>query len=107
MQNISISLLFNATLINNTLYYVICAVLALLVMFGIFLMSKVEKARLGNAISAFAILFGVIITLVRNDILNIWVLYLCLAIGAVIGLFLSYNIFISFNSTFCNQSDSK
>jgi len=92
MQNISISLLFNATLINNTLYYVICAVLALFVMFGIFLMSKVEKARLGNAISAFAILFGVIITLVRNDILNIWVLYLCLAIGAVIGLFLSAKI---------------
>jgi len=92
MQNISISLLFNATLISNTLYYIICTVLALLVMFGIFLMSKVEKARLGNAISAFAILFGVIITLVRNDILNMWVLYLCLAIGAGIGLLLSAKV---------------
>lgn len=92
MLNISIPLAFMAALIGDTLYYVICAVLALLVMFGIFLMSKVEKARVGNLISACSILLGVIITLVRNDILNIWVLYLCLVIGAVIGFILSIKV---------------
>ncbi|HNZ50824.1 MAG TPA: hypothetical protein PKG91_04915, partial [Bacilli bacterium] len=63
---------------NDVIYYVISAVLALLVMFGIFLMSKVDKARLGNGISAFSLLLAVIITLLRHEILGIWFLYIFL-----------------------------
>ena len=32
-------------IITEELYYVICAILSFLVLFGIYLMSKVEKAR--------------------------------------------------------------
>lgn len=92
MLNTSLPLFLNTTLIGDTAYYIICSILALLVMFGIFLMSKVEKARIGNLMSACAILCGVIVTLIRNDILDIWVIYLCLAIGAIIGLVLSLKV---------------
>ena len=92
MLNISIPLMFYTGFISNTLYYIICFILAALVMFGIYLMSKVEKAKTGNMISALAVLTGVIVTLIKNDILNIWVLYVSLAIGAVIGIVLSIKI---------------
>ncbi|HOH18294.1 MAG TPA: NAD(P)(+) transhydrogenase (Re/Si-specific) subunit beta, partial [Bacilli bacterium] len=77
---------------NDVIYYVISAVLALLVMFGIFLMSKVDKARLGNGISAFSLLLAVIITLLRHEILGIWFLYIFLFVGAVIGIFMAVKV---------------
>jgi len=77
---------------NDIAYYVISGVLALCVMFGIFLMSKVEKARLGNAISAVSVLLAVIITLVKHDILGAWALYLYLAIGAIIGIIITIKL---------------
>ena len=77
---------------NDVIYYVISAVLALLVMFGIFLMSKVDKARLGNCISAFSLLLAVIITLLRHEILGIWFLYIFLFVGAVIGIFMAVKV---------------
>lgn len=83
---------FFLLIIQDTTYYIICAVLALSVMFGIFLMSQVEKAKLGNIISSLAILTGVIITLVRNEILDIWVLYLGLVVGGFIGALLSFKV---------------
>ena len=78
--------------ITNTSYYVISAVLALSVMFGIYLMSKVEKAKLGNSISAFAILIGVVVSLIKYDILPIWLVYVCLFMGGVIGLILAVKV---------------
>ncbi|MFA7075798.1 MAG: NAD(P)(+) transhydrogenase (Re/Si-specific) subunit beta [Candidatus Izemoplasmatales bacterium] len=80
------------SIINETAYYIISGILTLCVMFGIFLMSKVEKAKIGNAISAFAVLIAVIVSLVMYDILPIWVIYVCLAIGGAIGLFLAYKV---------------
>lgn len=71
---------------NITVYYVISGVLALMVMFGIYLMSKVEKARLGNIISAVSVLLAIIITLVKYGILGEWELYIYLAIGTAIGI---------------------
>lgn len=78
--------------ISQTEYYVISAVLSISVMFGIFLMSKVKNAKLGNAISATAVLTGVIVSLIKYDILPIWIVYICLAIGSIIGLTLAIKI---------------
>ncbi|MGD9604969.1 MAG: NAD(P)(+) transhydrogenase (Re/Si-specific) subunit beta [Bacilli bacterium] len=77
---------------NDIVYYIVSGVLALLVMFGIFLMSKVEKARLGNGLSALSMLLAVIITLLRHEIIGIWYLYLFLGIGAIIGIFISVKV---------------
>ena len=72
--------------------YVICAILSFLVLFGIYLMSKVEKAPLGNALSATALGLGIILTLVHKEILTVWVLYPALALGACIGLILALRV---------------
>ena len=77
---------------NEIVYYIISGVLALMVMFGIYLMSKVEKARLGNIISAVSVLLAIIITLVRYDILSVWALYIYLVIGAVIGIVMTVKL---------------
>ena len=70
-------------IITEELYYVICAILSFLVLFGIYLMSKGgEKAPLGNALSATALGLGIILTLVHKEILTVWVLYPALALGA-------------------------
>jgi len=81
-----------AIMISQTEYYIISSVLALCVMFGLFLMSKVENAKLGNAISATAVLIGVIVSLVKYDILPIWIVYVCLAIGIIFGITLAIKI---------------
>lgn len=84
---------------NNTVYYIISAVLAILVLLGIYLMSKVEKAKLGNIISASAILLAVLVTIFKYELIptlsNTWLLLIVfggLLIGAVIGLLLTYKV---------------
>ncbi|MDO4722896.1 NAD(P)(+) transhydrogenase (Re/Si-specific) subunit beta [Porphyromonas circumdentaria] len=75
----------------DTLYIIICAVLSLLVMLGISFMSKVPRASFGNLLSAFAILFGVVFTLLTTKnsdgtpIITAWTLYPSIIIGALIG----------------------
>ena len=58
-------------IITEELYYVICAILSFLVLFWIYLMSKVEKAPLGNALSATA-LARHHSDLVHKEILTVW-----------------------------------
>ena len=75
---------------DQTLIYVISALLSLLVMVGIALMSKVRYASLGNSLSALAILAGIVFTLLTKEnngtpIITAWSLYPSLAIGALIG----------------------
>jgi len=78
--------------ITGEVYYILCGVLSLLVLFGIHLMSKVERAPLGNALSAVAMGLGIILTLVYNKILTVWILYPALAVGAVIGVILALKV---------------
>lgn len=78
--------------ISQNLYYIISTVLALSVMFGLYLMSKVENAKLGNSISASAVLIGVVVSLIKYNILPIWLVYICLAIGIIIGLVLALKV---------------
>lgn len=87
--------MFNTTftnLLNDTNHYIISGVLILFVLFGLMLMSKVEKARLGNIISGLAILLGVIVSLIKYDIISVWAIYIFIGVGAIIGIILAYKI---------------
>lgn len=69
----------------STNYYIVSGFLVALVLLGIYLMSKVKFARLGNIISGVAVLGGIVTTLIYYDIIDIWALYIYMAIGALIG----------------------
>ncbi len=73
-------------------YYLLAAILAGVVLYGIHLMSRVQTARLGNLLSAAAMAAGVILTLVKYNLLQAWMLYPCLAVGAALGLLLAYRV---------------
>jgi len=81
-----------AGLLSDPVYYILCIVLAIAVLLGIHLMSKVEKAKLGNQISAVAITLGIIITLIKKDILPVWLIYPGMAVGLIIGLILAKRV---------------
>ena len=76
-------------MISDTMYYILCAVLSVVVLVGIAMMSKVRTARLGNALSALAMLIGIVATLIRGDgttpVIGQWALYPSLIVGALIG----------------------
>ena len=67
-------------------YYIICTVLALFVLAGISMMSKVKTAVRGNLLSAVSLLAGIVITLIRYDILSVVSIYIYMLIGLFIGL---------------------
>lgn len=73
-------------------YYIITSLLGVMVLFGIYLMSKVEKAELGNKMSALALALGIITTLIYYEILPFWILYLSMAIGTILGLMLAKKV---------------
>lgn len=75
-------------MIGDTLYYILCAVLSLGVLGGIYLMSKVERASLGNRLSAVCMLCAIIINLLRYNIIGVTELWGGLLMGAGVGVFL-------------------
>lgn len=86
MSNSIIMAFTTANLISNEVYYILCIVLVISVLLGIHFMSRVQTAKMGNLISAIAIAFGIIITLIKKDILPLWLLYPGMIIGLIIGL---------------------
>jgi H+-translocating NAD(P) transhydrogenase subunit beta len=93
MMNSSITLVFStAGLLSDPLYYALCVILASAVLLGIHLMSRVETAKSGNQISALAISLGIVVTLVKKDILPVWLLYPGMLAGLVIGLVLAKRV---------------
>lgn len=78
--------------LSSTNYYIVSGILVALVLLGIYLMSKVKFARLGNIISGFAVLGAIINTLIYYDIIDIWALYIYMTIGALIGTILALKI---------------
>ncbi|MGV8963761.1 MAG: NAD(P)(+) transhydrogenase (Re/Si-specific) subunit beta [Candidatus Saccharimonadaceae bacterium] len=70
---------------SQTIYYLICAVLALLVIVGISMMSKVKTAVTGNLLSAFSLLVGILVTLIQYKILGVITIYMFILVGALIG----------------------
>ncbi len=71
--------------ISNPVYYVICAILSILVLVGIAMMSKVKTAARGNALSATAMGLGVIVTLLKLQVVTFPWLIGGILIGGIIG----------------------
>lgn len=86
------NLILNSTIISDTIYYIICAGLSSLILLGIYLMSKVKTAIFGNFLSAGCLTIGVIVTLVKYNALPLWIIYISLLIGAIIGIYLAYKV---------------
>jgi len=81
---------------NDIIYYIICGILAVLILVGISLMSKVKTSVLGNRLSALATALAIIITLIKFDIISTsTILIICLVmllIGALIGTYLAKKV---------------
>ena len=74
--------------ISNPVYYVICGILSILVLAGIAMMSKVKSAARGNALSAAAMGLGVIVTLLKLQVVTFPWLIAGILIGGIIGVLL-------------------
>ena len=71
---------------SNTVYYVICILLAGGVLAGISMMSRVATAARGNRLSAVCTAIAIIVTLYKNALLSDIGLWVAMAVGLVIGL---------------------
>ena len=74
--------------ISNPVYYVICGILSILVLVGIAMMSKVKSAARGNALSATAMGLGVLVTLIKLQVVTFPWLIAGILIGGIIGVLL-------------------
>ena len=74
------------------LQIIISAVLAVLVLAGISMMSKVRTAVAGNLLSAFAMLCGIVGTLFFAGVVSVWTIYVSILIGALIGSLLAARV---------------
>jgi len=68
-----------------TFQIILSAVLAVCVLAGISMMSKVQSAVRGNLLSALAMLIGVVATLFFAGVVSVVTIYVALIIGALIG----------------------
>lgn len=68
-----------------TLQIILNTLLAVMVLLGISLMSRVKTAVAGNLLSALALFVGVVATLLFNGIVSAWTLWPSIIVGAWIG----------------------
>jgi len=80
------------TILPDMYYYILSGFLSVAILFGIYLMSKVEKARLGNLISAISLFLAIVLTLVYYGVFDIWILYISMGIGLILGLILAQRV---------------
>ncbi|HZJ73437.1 MAG TPA: NAD(P)(+) transhydrogenase (Re/Si-specific) subunit beta [Perlabentimonas sp.] len=92
MNNFMLLSFSTANVLSDNVYFALCGILSIAVLVGIHLMSKVEKAQLGNKISAIAIALAIVITLIKNDILPLWLIYPGVIIGLIIGLVIAKRV---------------
>lgn len=78
------------------IYYIISLIVTIMVLFGIFLMNKVKTARLGNAISAFAIIIAIIATILYFDVFSpkqlISIILISAVVASLIGILIAYKV---------------
>lgn len=79
-------------LFSPAIYYVLCALLTAGILFGIYLMGKVEQSRRGNIISAVCMLLAIVLTMVYYNIISYWVLYIAIIIGSGVGVYLGRKV---------------
>ncbi|MDO5733984.1 MAG: NAD(P)(+) transhydrogenase (Re/Si-specific) subunit beta [Eubacteriales bacterium] len=77
---------------TQIIYYIISAILSLLVLLGISRMSKVEKAASGNLLGAGSMLAAILLTLWYFGIFTVYELWIGMLIGTVCGLYLSRKV---------------
>ncbi|KUO70261.1 MAG: hypothetical protein APF81_09170 [Desulfosporosinus sp. BRH_c37] len=75
-----------------TAYYLISTVLALFILFDLFLMSSPKTAVRGNYVGATAILAAIIVTLFYYQIVTVKVIWICIVIGILIGSYLGSKV---------------
>ena len=76
----------------SALQIIISAILAVLVLAGISMMSKVRTAVAGNLLSAFAMLCGIVGTLFFAGVVSVWTIYVSILVGALIGSLLTARV---------------
>ena len=76
----------------SALQIIISAILAVLVLAGISMMSKVRTAVAGNLLSAFAMLCGIVATLLFAGVVSVWTIYVSILIGALVGSLLAVRV---------------
>ena len=74
------------------LQIILSALLAVLVLAGISMMSKVRTAVAGNLLSAFAMLCGIVATLFFAGVVSVWTIYVSILIGALVGSLLAVRV---------------
>ena len=77
---------------SDLAYYVICGILTLGVLAGIAMMSRVQLAVRGNALSALCTAAAILCTLYRYQILSDAALWVCLGVGTAIGLAAAWRV---------------
>ncbi len=86
------------SLMPDTLYYVLSAVLVLGVLAGIYLMSKVEKAYSGNTISAVCMAAAIVLTMLQYNVFGadvrtaLIVIIVAMLIGSAIGAWIAKKV---------------
>ena len=78
--------------IGEYLYLGGAILLSIFVLTGIAMMSKVNISKIGNRISAIAMLLSIVMTIVYNDIGTVWSNYLGVAIGITLGVVLATKV---------------
>ena len=76
----------------SALQIILSAILAVLVLAGISMMSKVKTAVAGNLLSAFAMLCGIVATLLFAGVVSVWTIYVAILIGALVGSLLAVRV---------------
>ena len=76
----------------SVLQIILSAVLAVLVLAGISMMSKVKTAVAGNLLSAFAMLCGIVATLFFAGVVSVWTIYVSILVGALVGSLLAARV---------------
>ena len=76
----------------SALQIIISAILAVLVLAGISMMSKVKTAVAGNLLSALAMLCGIVATLFFAGVVSAWTIYVSILIGALVGSLLAARV---------------
>jgi NAD(P) transhydrogenase subunit beta len=77
---------------QNIIYYCIAGVLTIAVLIGISMMSRVETSVKGNALGAVSMLLAIVLTLWYFGIFNVWLLYVAMLVGLLIGIFVAMRV---------------
>ncbi|NLC25703.1 MAG: NAD(P)(+) transhydrogenase (Re/Si-specific) subunit beta, partial [Fastidiosipila sp.] len=78
--------------VGEIIYYILAAILAITVLIGISMMSKVNTAVRGNRLGSVSMLLMVVLTLWYWNIFSFAELYIAMLVGAGIGLWISVKV---------------